>query len=46
MRRRIVKSPYVSALLRIVLGLLALTLVILVFYIYHEEIHNWVKKLK
>jgi dTDP-glucose pyrophosphorylase len=28
----------------ILLGLSAL--VILIFYIYHEEIHNWVKKFK
>src|SRR5271157_2323522 len=35
MRRKIVKSPYLSAVLRVLLGLLFLCLVVLVFYIYY-----------
>ena len=35
MRRKIVKSPYLSAALRVLLGLLFLCLVVLVFYIYY-----------
>jgi uncharacterized membrane protein YdjX (TVP38/TMEM64 family) len=35
MRRKIVKSPYLSTALRVLLGLLFLSLVVLIFYIYY-----------